>query len=160
MYKIQANTKEANIPLIVVLINGGTIAISWIKSNADAISSEARVELSSMKESAALAEDPTANSDFENRFDASVVDAPSASSVAAAFDGDFDSISNISSQVGFYPNLFKQLNLTIEDPRQRLIAGHFVNALEPTGWIGMSVSEIAKASGSSEDEAESVGELS
>ena len=126
------------------------------KSNADATSSEARVELSSMKESAALAEDPTANSDFENRFDASVVDAPSASSVAAAFDGDFDSISNISSQVGFYPNLFKQLNLTIEDPRQRLIAGHFVNALEPTGWIGMSVSEIAKASGSSEDEAESV----
>ena len=126
------------------------------KSNADATSSEARVELSSMKESAALAEDPTANSDFENRFDASVVDAPSASSVAAAFDGDFDSISNVSSQVGFYPNLFKQLNLTIEDPRQRLIAGHFVNALEPTGWIGMSVSEIAKASGSSEDEAESV----
>ena len=60
------------------------------KSNADATSSEARVELSSMKESAALAEDPTANSDFENRFDASVVDAPSASSVAAAFDGDFD----------------------------------------------------------------------
>ena len=56
----------------------------------------------------------------------------------------------------FYPNLFKQLNLTIEDPRQRLIAGHFVNALEPTGWIGMSVAEIAAASGSREDEAEAV----
>ena len=110
-----------------------------------------------MKESAALAEDPTLHTAIlGNRFDASVVDAPSASSATAAFDGDFDSISNVSSQVGFYPNLFKQLNLTIEDPRQRLIAGHFVNALEPTGWIGMSVSEIAKASGTSEDEAESV----
>ena len=123
---------------------------------ADAATSDAHAELSSMSESAALAEDPTAHSDFENRFDASVVDAPRANSAAAPFDGDFDAISNVSSQDGFYPNLFKQLNLTIEDPRQRLIAGHFVNALEPTGWIGMSVAEIATASGSREEEAEAV----
>ena len=122
----------------------------------DATSTDAHVELSSMSESAALAEDPTAHSDFDNRFDASVVDAPRTSSAAAPFDGDFDTISNVSSQDGFYPNLFKQLNLTIEDPRQRLIAGHFVNALESTGWIGMSVAEIAAASGSREDEAEAV----
>ena len=77
-------------------------------------------------------------------------------STAQPFDGDFDATSNVSSQDGFYPNLFKQLNLTIEDPRQRLIAGHFVNALEPTGWIGTSVAEIAAASGSGEDEAEAV----
>jgi len=122
----------------------------------DAATSDAHVELSSMNESAALAEDPTAHSDFDNRFDASVVDAPRTSSATAPFDGDFDAISNVSSQDGFYPNLFKQLNLTIEDPRQRLIAGHFVNALEPTGWIGMSVAEIAAASGSRQDEAEAV----
>ena len=122
----------------------------------DAATSDAHVELSSMNESAALAEDPTAHSDFDNRFDASVADAPRTSSATAPFDGDFDAISNVSSQDGFYPNLFKQLNLTIEDPRQRLIAGHFVNALEPTGWIGMSVAEIATASGSRQDEAEAV----
>ena len=123
---------------------------------ADVAKAEPHVELSSMSESAALAEDPTAHSDFENRFDTSIVDAPRTNSIAAPFDGDFDVISNVSSQDGFYPNLFKQLNLTIEDPRQRLIAGHFVNALEPTGWIGMSVAEIAAESGSSEDEAETV----
>ena len=123
---------------------------------ANAATTEPHVELSSMSESAALAEDPTAHSDFENRFDTSIVDAPRTNSTAAPFDGDFDAISNVSSQDGFYPNLFKQLNLTIEDPRQRLIAGHFVNALEPTGWIGMSVAEIAAASGSSEDEAQLV----
>lgn len=111
-----------------------------------AATTEPHVELSSMSESAALAEDPTAHSDFENRFDTSIVDAPRTSSTVAPFDGDFDAISNVSSQDGFYPNLFKQLNLTIEDPRQRLIAGHFVNALEPTGWIGISVAEIAAAS--------------
>ncbi len=123
---------------------------------ANAATTEPHVELSSMSESAALAEDPTAHSDFENRFDTSIVDAPRTNSTAAPFDGDFDAISNVSSQDGFYPNLFKQLNLTIEDPRQRLIAGHFVNALESTGWIGMSVAEIAAASGSSEDEAQLV----
>ena len=123
---------------------------------ADAETTEPNVELSSMSESAALAEDPTAHSDFENRFDTSIVDAPRTGSMAASFDGDFDAISNVSSKDGFYPNLFKQLNLTIEDPRERLIAGHFVNALEPTGWIGMSVAEIAAASGSSEEEAEAV----
>ena len=122
----------------------------------DDATTTSHVELSSMSESAALAEDPTAHSDFENRFDTSIVDAPRKSSTAAPFDGDFDAISTVSSQDGFYPNLFKQLNLTIEDPRQRLIAGHFVNALEPTGWIGMSVAEIAAASGSGEDEAEAV----
>ena len=123
---------------------------------ADVATAESHVELSSMSESAALAEDPTANSDFENRFDASIVDAPRNSNSAAAFDGDFDAISNVSSLDGFYPSLFKQLNLTIEDPRQRLIAGHFVNALEPTGWIGTSVAEIAALSGSNEYEAEAV----
>ena len=123
---------------------------------ADKVATDGFVELSSMSESAALAEDPTAHSDFENRFDASVVDAPRSSGNVAPFDGDFDAISNVSSNDGFYPNLFKQLNLTIEDPRQRLIAAHFVDALEPTGWIGVSVVEIAAASGSSEDEAEAV----
>ena len=131
------------------------------KDNSDGMKSntattETHAELSSMSESAALAEDPTANSDFDNRFDTSIVDAPRSSSSVAPFDGDFDAISNVSSQDGFYPNLFKQLNLTIENPRQRFIAGHFVNALEPTGWIGMSVAKIAEASGSSEDEAEAV----
>ena len=124
-------------------------------AQANTTSVEAHVELSSMSESAALAEDPTAHSDFENRFDTSLVEASRTSSTAA-FDGDFDVISNVSSQDGFFPNLFKQLNLIIKDPRQRLIAGHFVNALEPTGWIGMSVAEIANVSGSTEDEAEAV----
>ena len=136
-------------------------SLESVKDKSDDIQTDAAIaepnsELSSMSESAALAEDPTEHGDFENRFDTSIVDASRTSSMAAKFDGDFDAISNVSLEDGFYSNLFKQLNLTIEDPRQRLIAGHFVNALEPTGWIGMSVAEIAAASGSSEDEANAV----
>ncbi len=122
----------------------------------DVATTDTHVELSSMSESAALAEDPTAHSDMENRFDASIVDGPRTNSAVASFDGDFDAISSVSSREGFYPNLFNQLNLMIDDPRQRLIAGHFVNVLEPTGWIGVSVAEVANASGSSEDEANAV----
>ena len=52
--------------------------------------------------------------------------------------------------------MFRQLNLVIEDPKKRLIAGHFVNALESSGWIGMTVEEVADASGSSVEEADAV----
>ena len=113
-------------------------------------------ELSGMSESAALAEDPTENADFENRFDQSIVEAPQSNNAATPFDGDFDAIANVSSSEGFYPGLFRQMNLAIGDPKQRLIAGHFVNALEPSGWIGMSVEDVAEASGCLVEEADAV----
>ena len=94
--------------------------------------------------------------DYENRFDQSIVEAPHISSPGTPFEGDFDAISNVSSSEGFYPNLFRQLNLVIEDPKKRLIAGHFVNALESSGWIGMTVEEVAEASGCSVAEADTV----
>ena len=62
----------------------------------------------------------------------------SCTTVLLPLDGDFDAISNVPSQDGFYPKLFKQLNLTIED-RASVFCRSFVNALEPTGWIGMNV---------------------
>ena len=120
------------------------------------VSADHNNNLSELNESAALAEDPTENVDFENRFDQSIVDAPNVSSASASLDGDFDAISNVSSSEGFYPGLFRQLNLAIQDPKKRLIAGHFVNALESSGWIGMTVEEVADASGCSVDEANSV----
>jgi RNA polymerase sigma-54 factor len=130
--------------------------VSEDRTGDDSATAEASTNLSTLGDSSALASDPTEHSDFENRFDSSIVDAPKNNNSSAPFDGDFDAISNVSSRDGFYPNLFKQLNLMIEDPRQRLIAGHFVNVLEPTGWIGMTVAEVAVACGSKEEEAEAV----
>lgn len=124
--------------------------------SADNAASADAPDLSNLKESAALAEDPTEHSDFENRFDQSIVDAPRNSTANAPFEGDYDAIGNVSSTEGFYPGLFRQLNLAMDDPKQRLIAGHFVNALEPSGWIGMPVEDVADASGCSLDEAEDV----
>ncbi|MDB0016205.1 hypothetical protein N9E28_01500, partial [Alphaproteobacteria bacterium] len=125
-------------------------------NSADTAVSADAPDLTDLKESAALAEDPTEHSDFENRFDQSIVDSPRNSTANGPFEGDYDAISNVSSKEGFYPGLFRQLNLAMDDPKQRLIAGHFVNVLEPSGWIGMPVQDVADASGCSLDEAEDV----
>ena len=66
-----------------------------------AIGADHKSNLSELNESAALAEDPTENGDYENRFDQSIVDAPHMSSPGASFDGDFDAISNVSSSEAF-----------------------------------------------------------
>jgi len=125
-------------------------------SRADTTPSVDATDLTDLKESAALAEDPTEHSDFENRFDQSIVDTPRASTANAPFEGDYDAISNVSSKEGFYPGLFRQLNLAMDNPKQRLIAGHFINVLEPSGWIGVPVQDVADASGCNLDEAEDV----
>ena len=52
--------------------------------------------------------------------------------------------------------LFKQINLTFNSPTDRIIATHFINALEPSGWIGCSVESIAQESGCSLKQAEFV----
>ena len=65
-------------------------------------------------------------------------------------------IDSLSSEDGFYPMLFKQVNLTFTDPAERIIATHFINALEPTGWISSSVESIAQESGCSVEQAETV----
>ena len=125
-------------------------------SSSDTAASADVPDFTDLKESAALADEPTEHSDFENSFDQSIVDAPRNSTANAPFEGYYDAISNVSSKEGFYPGLFRQLNLAMDDPKKRLIAGHFVNALEPSGWIGMPVQDVADASGCSLDEAEDV----
>jgi RNA polymerase sigma-54 factor len=125
-------------------------------SRADNTAPVDATDLTDLKESAALAQDPTEHSDFENRFDQSIVDTPRASTANAPFEGDYDAISNVSSKEGFYPDLFRQLNLAMDNPKQRLIAGHFINVLEPSGWIGVLVQDVADASDCNLDEAEDV----
>ena len=57
---------------------------------------------------------------------------------------------------GILSRFISPVESSIEEPEEALIAGHFVNALESSGWIGMTVEEIAGASGSSVEEADAV----
>ena len=125
--------------------------------NKNLTTTEGQNDVSALRESAALADDPTQNQEIENRFDTALVDMPRNSGAGQNFaDGDFDLIDSLSSEDGFYPKLFKQVNLTFTDPADRIIATHFINALEPTGWISSSADAIAQESGCSVEQAENV----
>ena len=114
-------------------------------------------DISTLKESAALADDPTQHADLENRFDSSIADMPRSDTASrTSSSGDFDILDNIAQKEGFYPFLFKQLNLTFTKPSERMIATHFINALEPSGWIGRTVTDVADECGCQEAEAEDI----
>ena len=84
--------------------------------NKNLSSTEGQNDVSALRESAALSDDPTQHQEVENRFDTALVDMPRASGPSQSFlqDGDFDLIDNLSVEDGFYPMLFKQMNLTFE----------------------------------------------
>ncbi|MGB0310600.1 MAG: RNA polymerase factor sigma-54 [Candidatus Puniceispirillaceae bacterium] len=134
-------------------------ASSPSEAGQDLQASEPQNDLSALKESAALKDDPTHSSEYENRFDTAHADTTIGKRSNASGDGDFNLIENVSVEEGFYPQLFRQLNLAFAHPADRLIAGHFVAALEPTGWIGARVEEIATQAGSSIARAEAVLEV-
>ena len=119
---------------------------------------EAPQKLDDIKSSTALADDPTQQADIDNRFDPSIVDMPKSGGgmPLGGGDDDFNLIENSASEEGFYQLLFKQVNLSLTEPSDRLIAGHIINALEPSGWVGRSMDEIADECGCSADRAEEV----
>ena len=125
---------------------------------AEAAAPSAASEIGAGAASSALGDDPTQHSDMDNRFDTALVDTPRSGGgmPLGGADDDFNLIENAASEEGFYQLLFKQMNLTFTAPADRLIAGHFINALEPSGWVGRDVDEIAAECGCSVAQAEQV----
>lgn len=82
-------------------------------------------------------------------------DLPSTSAKAA---DDWDRIAALPDERK--PSLYAHLESAVERlrlaPRQARIAGAFLDALEPSGWLGQSVASVAAMAGVSEDEAEDV----
>ena len=142
---------------------GEAVSMNAPQKNADAPVSEpaapaAASEVATHNASAALGDDPTTHTDMDNRFDTALVDMPKSGGgmPLGSGDDDFNLIENAASEEGFYQLLFRQMNLTFTEMSDRLIAGHFINALEPTGWINRQVSDIADECGCSEGQAEQV----
>ncbi len=110
-----------------------------------------------MKEGGALADDPTAHSDLENRFGSEGLDFGRAQRGKPA-DLDWDGLANLAEQgpESLVQFVLRQIDLTIFDPYQRVIAYALSEALEPSGWLGRPMSEIAAACGVLEEEVEAV----
>ncbi len=57
---------------------------------------------------------------------------------------------------GLHDHARQQVGLLLRDPESRRIAGHFVDALEPSGWLGRPLAEVAQEAGCDAARAESV----
>ena len=84
-----------------------------------------------MREGAALADDPTAHGDFENRFESNGLDLGRSAVPATTGDTDWDSLANLvpDQPVSLTEFVVGQLDLSIFDPRQRFIAYEFADSL-------------------------------
>ena len=105
----------------------------------------------------AVSDDPTSHADLENRFGSEGLDYGHAQRGRPA-DLDWDGLANLAEQgpESLVECVLRQVDLTIFDPRQRVIAYALAEALEPSGWLGRPLAEIAAACGAGEEETEEV----
>ena len=110
-----------------------------------------------MAQGRAMTDDPTANADLENRFGSQGLDFGHAQRSRPS-DVDWDGLANLAEQgpESLVECVLRQIDLTIFDPRQRVIAYALAEALEPSGWLGRSLDEIAITCGTDESEVEEV----
>ena len=110
-----------------------------------------------MAQGKAVADDPTANADLENRFGSQGLDFGHAQRSRPS-DVDWDGLANLAEQEpeSLVECVLRQVDLTIFDPRQRVIAYALAEALEPSGWLGRPLEEIAVTCGTDEAEVEAV----
>ena len=101
------------------------------------------------KEITDFSDDPTNNDDYDNRFDNAGIDYGGPSNNKSNNGEDWDLIAST------VPNHEKSLIAHVEDQlpyllnshRENFIAGFFLEALEPSGWLGKSLDEINVATG-------------
>ena len=97
-----------------------------------------------MATGSAISDDPTSHADVENRFGSEGLDYGHAQRGKPA-DLDWDGLANLAEQgpESLVECVLRQIDLSIFDPRQRVIAYALAEALEPSGWLGRSVDEVA-----------------
>ena len=110
-----------------------------------------------MAAGSAIADDPTSHADVENRFGSEGLDYGHAQRGRPA-DLDWDGLANLAEQGpdSLVECVLRQIDLSIFDPRQRVIAYALSEALEPSGWLGRPVADIAAGCGAGEEETEEV----
>ncbi len=104
-----------------------------------------------------IKDDPTFHSDVENRFESEALDYGHAQR-SRPLELDWDGLANIAEQgpESLLQCVVRQIDLSIFDPKKRVIAYALAEALEPTGWLGKPIDEIAESCSVSLEETEEV----
>ena len=88
---------------------------------------------------------PIPDAALDNQFDTGQIDLGRSASSGPAADSDFDALSLIASDEGMslYAHACAEAERIFTDPTDRMIALALIDALEPSGWLGQSVTDIA-----------------
>lgn len=101
-----------------------------------------------MQEGQALGDDPTAHADFDNRFSSEGLEL-GRHHARALPEGNFDDLAGrmANRPEGLNSFVQRQIELEIREPQDRMIAFLLADALDPSGWLGQPLEEIAELCG-------------
>ena len=107
---------------------------------------------------ATVVDDPTENEDFDNRFSSASLDLGSTKPRNQIADSNWEDImSNVPEQMdNLNTHILRQIELNIKDTSEKFIACMLADAIEASGWLGKSCSEIASICNCDEEQIESV----
>ena len=90
-----------------------------------------------------LKDDPTSNSDYENRFDNEITDYQN-NNKGSKEDFDFLMSSVENNPISLQEHVYKQIELNFKKNNERIIAQAFTEYLEPSGWLNITLEEICE----------------
>jgi RNA polymerase sigma-54 factor len=105
----------------------------------------------------AMADDPTTNSDYENRFETELTDfrTPSSNS-SQSEDYDYISSSVENNPISLQEHVYRQIDMKFLDTNERLLAHAYTESLQPSGWLSTDCETIAELCGTSLTQSEKV----
>ena len=96
-------------------------------------------------ERAAIVDDPTESEDFENRYSSASLDLGDCRPKNQIADSNWeDIIANVADQTdNLNTHILRQIEINLNDTSEKFIACMLADAIEASGWLGKSCSEIA-----------------
>ena len=101
------------------------------------------------KETTDFSDDPTNNEDYDNRFDSPNIDYGEISNTKSSSGEDWDLICSIvpNHKKSLIAHIEEQLPYLLTNTKEHFIARFFLEALEPSGWLGKSIDQIHSETG-------------
>ena len=120
-------------------------------------SSDSSATDNALTDGTAMTDDPTTNSDYENRFETELTDFRTPTAAASQND-DYDYISSSveNNPISLQEHVYRQIDMKFNDANERLIAHAFTENLQPSGWLNTECNAIAVLCGATTEQSEKV----
>ena len=102
------------------------------------------------------ADNPMTSEGMDNTFDSNLLDLGASSSAAGAQDWDLIATTVQERGPSLYAHVCAEIDRMLTCPKERMVGYAFAEALEPSGWLGQPIDEMARVLNIPEDLAETV----